>query len=61
MDKFGSMIIHLNRNHETSDSYDAVADEFDRVNFDYESNRLSEWYKGHAIVIMETLPESFSG
>jgi ubiquinone/menaquinone biosynthesis C-methylase UbiE len=61
MDKFGSKINRLNRNHETSDSHDVVADEFDRVAFDYESNRLSEWYKGHATIIMKALDDSLSG
>lgn len=61
MDKFGSKIIRLHRDQVTSDSYDAVADEFDRLASEYESNRLSEWYKAHAEIIMKALHGSLSG
>ena len=61
MDKSSSRVTHFNRNHEISDCYDAVAYEFDRVASKYESNRLSEWYKGHASIIVKVLHESLSG
>lgn len=61
MNRFSSKAMRVNRSHKTADIYDAVAEKFDRVAFEYESNRLSEWYKGHAEIIMKALHDSLSG
>lgn len=39
----------------------AVADEFDRLAFEYETNRLSDWYKGHGDIIIKALPAPLTG
>jgi ubiquinone/menaquinone biosynthesis C-methylase UbiE len=61
MIKFIDKVLPASRCQKTPDIYDTIADEFDRLAFEYENNRLSEWYKGHAEIIMKALPDSLSG
>ena len=50
-----------NRSKEKTEHGNPVANEFDRVAFIYETNRLSLWYKSHAQIIMQAFNNPLEG